>query len=168
VRAANRAGLQYHRRARHGDLHRRPGRLGAIEVLRALAGLTADATGEIRAMGAPMQLRSAPQAQAAKIQFISEDRAGEGVPAPERGSEPGRNQLPEHPLRPARTPGLRATANGSPRGRHGLTRLRSPADELSGETSRLAFGRSAGRYPRALMNELTRGVMSARAPKSTG
>src|SRR5215475_3501306 len=52
---------------------------GAIEVLRALAGLAADATGEVNVMGQPMRLRSVPRAQAAKLRFISEDRAGEGV-----------------------------------------------------------------------------------------
>ena len=52
---------------------------GAIEVLRALAGLAADATGEVSVNGETMRLRSVAKAQAAKVQFISEDRAGEGI-----------------------------------------------------------------------------------------
>src|SRR6476646_2175731 len=52
---------------------------GAIEVLRALAGLAADATGEVDVLGEPVRLRSVAKSQAAKVQFISEDRAGEGI-----------------------------------------------------------------------------------------
>src|SRR4051812_18964292 len=52
---------------------------GAIEVLRALAGLSADATGEISVRGETVRLRSVAKSQAAKVQFISEDRAGEGI-----------------------------------------------------------------------------------------
>ena len=52
---------------------------GAIEVLRALAGLVHNATGDVSVAGQAMPLRSVAAAQAAKVQFISEDRAGEGV-----------------------------------------------------------------------------------------
>src|SRR5436190_6727204 len=52
---------------------------GALEVLRALAGLGFNTTGEVRVAGRPVRLRSVPRAQARKIHFISEDRAGEGV-----------------------------------------------------------------------------------------
>src|SRR5207237_9560074 len=52
---------------------------GATEVLRAMAGLAFEATGEVRIAGQPVQLRSVTRAQRAKMQFISEDRAGEGV-----------------------------------------------------------------------------------------
>ncbi len=52
---------------------------GAIEVLRALAGLAADATGEVSVAGQMVRLRSVAKSQAAKVQFISEDRAGEGI-----------------------------------------------------------------------------------------
>ena len=52
---------------------------GAIEVLRALAGLVAEATGDITVTGRKLQLRAAPKARSAKVQFISEDRAGEGI-----------------------------------------------------------------------------------------
>ena len=52
---------------------------GAIEVLRALAGLAADATGEVSVAGKAVRLRSVAKSQAAKVQFISEDRAGEGI-----------------------------------------------------------------------------------------
>ena len=143
---------------------------GAIEVLRALAGLTADATGQIHVMGAPMQLRSVPQAQAAKIQFISEDRAGEGLFL--RLSVAQNliaTKLPEHTRYGLLGhQGLRATAErlaaavGVDR-----ARLRSPADELSGgNQQKLAFGRSSGGDDPGvlLMNEPTRGVdVGARA-----
>src|SRR5262249_60582400 len=49
---------------------------GATEVLRALAGLAFDATGAVRIAGEPVQLRSVMRAQRAKMQFVSEDRAG--------------------------------------------------------------------------------------------
>ena len=52
---------------------------GAIEVLRALAGVAPAATGDVTVTGQPMRLRSVAKAQDAKVQFISEDRAGEGI-----------------------------------------------------------------------------------------
>src|SRR3954454_14046626 len=52
---------------------------GSIEVLRALAGLAADATGEVSVASQTVRLRSVAKSQAAKVQFISEDRAGEGI-----------------------------------------------------------------------------------------
>src|ERR1041385_1236000 len=52
---------------------------GAIEVLRALAGLAHNVTGRVRVAGRLMRLRSVAAAQGANVQFISEDRAGEGV-----------------------------------------------------------------------------------------
>jgi ABC-type sugar transport system ATPase subunit len=143
---------------------------GAIEVLRALAGLAADATGEVSVASKPMRLRSVQQAQAARVQFISEDRAGEGIFLRLRvGSNLVATQLAEHTRfgllarRGLRASALqRATAVGVDR-----ARLRSAADELSGgNQQKLAFGRALGGDEPGvlLMNEPTRGVdVGARA-----
>src|SRR5580692_2016592 len=48
---------------------------GALTILRALAGLSAVATGEVTVLGKPMRLRSVAAARSADVQFISEDRA---------------------------------------------------------------------------------------------
>ena len=143
---------------------------GAITVLRALAGLIAGATGEVSVQGAPMQLRSVTKAQAVNVQFISEDRAGEGLFLRlNAGQNLIATKLREHcrfgillrgKLRSVAA-GL-AAAVGVDR-----TRLRSPADELSGgNQQKLAFGRWIGsdRPGVLLMNEPTRGVdVGARA-----
>jgi ribose transport system ATP-binding protein len=143
---------------------------GAIEVLRALAGLAADATGDVTVMGQPMRLRSVPRAQAAKLQFISEDRAGEGVFLRLRVAQNlVATRLAAHsPLGLLNHRRLRATAVklaaavGVDR-----ARLWSPADELSGgNQQKLAFGRAIGGDEPGvlLMNEPTRGVdVGARA-----
>jgi ABC-type sugar transport system ATPase subunit len=143
---------------------------GAIEVLRALAGLTYNASGELRVDGLVVPLRSVPAAQAAHIQFISEDRAGEGIFLRLRvGSNLVATQLATHSrygilARSAlrSTAAKLAAAVGVDR-----ARLRSQADELSGgNQQKLAFGRSLGsdRPGVLLMNEPTRGVdVGARA-----
>ena len=122
-------------------------------------------------MGQPMRLRSVQRAQAAKVQFISEDRAGEGVFLRlSVGAEPRRHAACPITAGSAcwRIGELRATAArlaaavGVDR-----ARLRSPADELSGgNQQKLAFGRSIGGDEPGvlLMNEPTRGVdVGARA-----
>jgi ribose transport system ATP-binding protein/rhamnose transport system ATP-binding protein len=143
---------------------------GAIEVLRALAGLVAEATGDITILGKTLRLRSAPGARAAKVQFISEDRAGEGIflrlnvaknlvaTSLEDHSRLGllaHGRLQATAARFAAAVGVDAA------------RLRSRADELSGgNQQKLAFGRSIGRQQPGvlLMNEPTRGVdVGARA-----
>ena len=143
---------------------------GAIEVLRALAGLTYNASGEVRVDGRVVGLRSVSAAQAARIQFISEDRAGEGVFLRLRvGSNLVATRLAEHSrygilARSAlrSTAAKLAAAVGVDR-----ARLRSQADELSGgNQQKLAFGRSLGSDQPGvlLMNEPTRGVdVGARA-----
>jgi ABC-type sugar transport system ATPase subunit len=158
--------------ARRGEVVCLAGQVGsgAIEVLRALAGLVPGATGEITTMGEPMRLRSVQRAQAAGVQFISEDRAGEGVFL---GLSVGRNLVATHLSDHSRfgllahgtlrdTASRLATAVGID-----LTRLRSPADELSGgNQQKLAFGRTIGDGEPGvlLMNEPTRGVdVGARA-----
>ena len=143
---------------------------GAIDVLRALAGLVANASGDVSIAGRAMRLRSVPKAQAAKVQFISEDRAGEGIflrlsvgqnlVATRLADHTRFGILARNGLRAAAT--KFAAAVGVDR-----ARLRSPADELSGgNQQKLAFGRSigAGEPGVLLMNEPTRGVdVGARA-----
>jgi ABC-type sugar transport system ATPase subunit len=143
---------------------------GAIEVLRALAGLVPDASGTVTVAGKRMRLRSVPEAQAAKVQFISEDRAGEGIflrlsvaqnlVATRLDRHTRLGLLDRRALRTAAT--ALAGSVGVDR-----ARLRSPADELSGgNQQKLAFGRSIGGGEPGilLMNEPTRGVdVGARA-----
>ena len=143
---------------------------GAIEVLRALTGLAFDATGEVRVAGKPMLLRSIGNAHACGIEFISEDRAGEGVFLRlSVGQNLVATRLADYSragllLRSALRAAAKklAAAVGIDR-----TRLRSRADELSGgNQQKLAFGRSiGGNAPGVLlMNEPTRGVdVGARA-----
>jgi ribose transport system ATP-binding protein len=143
---------------------------GAIEVVRALAGLAAEATGEVRIAGKAMRLRSIARAHACGIEFISENRAGEGVflrlsvghnLVATRLADYSRAGLLVRPLLRAAATRL-AAAVGIDR-----SRLRSPADELSGgNQQKVAFGRSlGGNAPGVLlMNEPTRGVdVGARA-----
>jgi len=143
---------------------------GAVTVLRTLAGLTTNASGEIDVLGAPMRLRSVARAQAAHLRFISEDRAGEGIFLRlNAGQNLVATKLRDHTkfgvlARAALRikAGELAAAVGVDR-----ARLRSPADELSGgNQQKLAFGRWIGsRQPGVLlMNEPTRGVdVGARA-----
>jgi ABC-type sugar transport system ATPase subunit len=143
---------------------------GAIEVVRALAGLVADATGEVEVLGRPMRLRSVRAAQAAGVQFISEDRAGEGIFLHlSAGQNLVATKLAEHTHAGilARRQ-LRATsARLAQAVQVDRARLRSPADELSGgNQQKLAFGRWIDGEHGAvlLMNEPTRGVdVGARA-----
>jgi ABC-type sugar transport system ATPase subunit len=143
---------------------------GAIEVLRALSGLAYNATGGVAVAGRPMQLRSVAAAQAAQVQFISEDRAGEGVflrlrvaenlVATQLGKYTRMGVLARHSLQSVAAKLAAAVAVDR-------ARLRSHADELSGgNQQKLAFGRSLGRDKPGvlLMNEPTRGVdVGARA-----
>jgi ABC-type sugar transport system ATPase subunit len=143
---------------------------GAIEVLRALAGLSPDATGEVSVLGKSVRLRSVAQSQAAQVQFISEDRAGEGIflrlsvgqnLVATRLSDHSRLGMLAHGQLRASAAAL-ASAVGVDR-----ARLRSQADELSGgNQQKIAFGRAIGGDDPGvlLMNEPTRGVdVGARA-----
>jgi ABC-type sugar transport system ATPase subunit len=117
-----------------------------------------------------MPLRSVGAAQTANVQFISEDRAGEGVflrlrvaenlVATRLGKHSRLGVLARHGLRATAT--KLAAAVGVDR-----ARMRSQADELSGgNQQKLVFGRSlGGDQPGVLlMNEPTRGVdVGARA-----
>ena len=143
---------------------------GAIEVLRGLAGLVADATGEILVNGETMQLRSVAKAQTAKVQFISEDRAGEGIFLRLNAEQNlVATRLSEHTrlgLLARRQLSALASTLASAVGVD-AARLHSPADQLSGgNQQKLAFGRSIGHQHSGvlLMNEPTRGVdVGARA-----
>lgn len=143
---------------------------GAIETLRALAGLTADATGSVTAMGTSYELRSVRRARTANVHFISEDRAGEGIflrltvaenlVATQIG-ELTRFGFVMWSRLQAAVRALAIAVGVDP------MRLRSRADELSGgNQQKLAFGRLlCNRKPGViLMNEPTRGVdVGARA-----
>jgi ABC-type sugar transport system ATPase subunit len=143
---------------------------GAIDVLRSLAGLAADATGDVSIGGQRMRLRSVPQAQAANVRFISEDRAGEGLflrlsvgqnlVATRLGDHTRLGMLARRSLQVTAAKFAAAVAVDR-------ARLRSPTDELSGgNQQKVAFGRSIGGDEAGvlLMNEPTRGVdVGARA-----
>jgi ABC-type sugar transport system ATPase subunit len=143
---------------------------GALTIPRALAGLSAVATGEVSVHGKLMRLRSTSAARAANVQFISEDRAGEGIFLRlSVGQNLVATKLRQHTnwgvLARAK---LRATA-AKLAGAVGVDRkrLRSLADELSGgNQQKLAFGRwiDSAQPGVLLMNEPTRGVdVGARA-----
>ncbi|MGH6670531.1 MAG: sugar ABC transporter ATP-binding protein [Xanthobacteraceae bacterium] len=143
---------------------------GPITVLRALAGLTPGASGDVSVRGNKMRLRGVARAQAANVKFISEDRAGEGIFLRLTVAQNLiATKLKEHSaLGLLVRRGLHATALklaaavGVDR-----KRLRSPAEELSGgNQQKVAFGRwIGGDEPGVLlMNEPTRGVdVGARA-----
>jgi ribose transport system ATP-binding protein/rhamnose transport system ATP-binding protein len=117
-----------------------------------------------------MHLRSVSKSRAAKVQFISEDRAGEGIFLRlSVGQNLVATRLAEHTrLGILARKGLR-TAAGKLAAAVGVdrARLRSQADELSGgNQQKLAFGRCLGGSEPGvlLMNEPTRGVdVGARA-----
>ena len=52
---------------------------GAIDAIRALAGLVYNAGGEVKVAGQPLKLGSVSRALARNLRFVSEDRASEGV-----------------------------------------------------------------------------------------
>lgn len=137
---------------------------GASAALRALAGLTPNAAGQVAVNGVPYALRSVTRSRAAKVQFISDDRAGEGIFLHMRVDQnltaaQLKRQSYFGVLRMRR---LRAVALELAR-RVGVDgrRLFSMADELSGgNQQKLAFGRVIGGANNGvlLMNEPTRGV----------
>jgi ABC-type sugar transport system ATPase subunit len=143
---------------------------GAIEAVRAMAGLDHRATGRMRVRGQTVPFGSAPRAAAAGVQFVSEDRAAEGVflrlkaganlTATRIGDHARWGLIDQRVLRTIAS-GLASTVGFDPR------RLSSRADELSGgNQQKLAVGRCAGRAVGGvlLLNEPTRGVdMGARA-----
>ena len=142
---------------------------GASAIVRALAGLEPDATGEVRVGGRTLALGSVPDAIAKGIQFVSEDRANEGLFLRMRVLENlVATQLDRH-----RRAGFlswpsiaSAAAQLADRVRVDRARLASHANELSGgNQQKLLFGRALrGEAGVLLMNEPTRGVdVGARA-----
>jgi ABC-type sugar transport system ATPase subunit len=143
---------------------------GATDILRALAGLVPDATGEVVADNRAIRLRSVARVQSARMRFVSEDRAGEGVflrltvkqnLVASRLAEFSRlGALNRRRMRAAAARLAAAAGIDS-------SRLASLTDELSGgNQQKVAFGRSIGHQVPGilLMNEPTRGVdVGARA-----
>ncbi len=133
---------------------------GAAQVLRAVAGLAYDATGQVRIRGQPMSLGSVRGAQESGIRFISEDRAQEGIFL--------KLKVLDNLIATRLGAGflswsaLHQLASNLAR-RVGLDDLRlgARAGELSGgNQQKLALGRSMGQEQKGvfLMNEPTRGV----------
>lgn len=143
---------------------------GATEVVRALAGLAHDASGSVTVGSRRLRLGSVPAAQASNIQFISEDRAEEGLfvrmnvrdnlVATRLGDHAPLGVLAWRRLR--EVAGRLAELVGVD-----VRRLGSRANELSGgNQQKLLFGRALERdeVGLLLMNEPTRGVdVGARA-----
>lgn len=142
---------------------------GAIEVVRALAGLEHAATGVVLVRGRQVRLGSVARGVAAGIQFVSEDRAEEGVFLRlDAGTNLTATRIADHAaLGVVGGRGLRAVARRLAAGvSFDPTRLASRVDELSGgNQQKLAVGRCAERQGCVLLlNEPTRGVdMGARA-----
>ena len=159
-------------RCRAGEILGIAGQIGsgANEAVRAMAGLEHAAIGQLRVRGRSIGFGSPSRAAAAGIQFVSEDRASEGIFL---RAEAGRNlvatRLPDHSrwgLLGGRR--LRSLATSlAPAVSFDQRRLSALADQLSGgNQQKLAVGRCVGRARGGvlLLNEPTRGVdMGARA-----
>lgn len=143
---------------------------GATEVVRVLAGMPYEVTGRVTVAGERMRLGSVAAAQARNVNFVSEDRAGEGIFLHLRVLD----NLVATRLAEFRRFGVldwrairRTARNLAVRVGMDESRLGSAADELSGgNQQKIAFGRAADpeRPGILLMNEPTRGVdVGARA-----
>jgi ABC-type sugar transport system ATPase subunit len=143
---------------------------GAIDAIRALAGLVYDASGDVTVAGQPMELGSVSRALARKIRFVSEDRASEGV-FPKLNVQ---ENLVATQLEVLGSMGLLSrrrladiAKQMAAKVRVDGTRLRNLTSELSGgNQQKVAVGRSIGDPNEGvlLMNEPTRGVdVGARA-----
>lgn len=143
---------------------------GAIDTVRALAGLIYDATGEVVVAGQRLRLGSVPGALSRNVRFVSEDRASEGV---FRKLSVQENLLATQLGMLGRFGLLsRRRLMGSARRMAGTVRvdnarLRDLAGDLSGgNQQKIAVGRSISGLGEGvlLMNEPTRGVdVGARA-----
>ncbi len=143
---------------------------GSIETIRALAGLTHNATGDVCIDSKRLALGSAPVAASAGMRFVSEDRANEGIFL----HMPARSNMISTRLSETSNGGfvrprlLNRLAVGLARQvGFDIDRLGVTAGRLSGgNQQKLAIGRCADRVMTGviLMNEPTRGVdMGARA-----
>jgi ribose transport system ATP-binding protein/rhamnose transport system ATP-binding protein len=143
---------------------------GAAEVVNAIAGLVADATGRIEVNGRPLPIGSASAALAHDVMFVSGDRAEEGI---FRRLKVADNlvatRLGRHAWLGLLDPRALYSAARRLAALVGVDRrrLRARADELSGgNQQKLAFGRCIDRgAPGVLaLNEPTRGIdVGARA-----
>lgn len=153
-------------RVRKGEIVCIVGQIGSgmEDVVRALAGLTYNATGRISVYGRPLDPGSTSRAQQAGIMYVSGDRAEEGIfrhlsvldnltvcslQRYQRWGVLKLRALKDMAQRIAEVVGI------------GRGRLRSPADLLSGgNQQKLAFGRylDQGRPGVMVLNEPTRGV----------
>jgi ABC-type sugar transport system ATPase subunit len=143
---------------------------GAIDTIRAVAGLVYNATGEVEIAGRPLELGSVSSALSRNLRFVSEDRASEGVfpklsvqenlVATQLEMLGGLGLLSRRRLR-----GIARRMAGSVRVDD--MRLRNMTGELSGgNQQKVAVGRSISDRSEGvlLMNEPTRGVdVGARA-----
>lgn len=143
---------------------------GAIETIRALAGLAHDATGEVLVRGAPLKPGSPAAAAAAGVRFVSEDRANEGIFLHmSAGTNLVATRLTDAARRGFLQPASLRKVAAALAAQVGFDtqRLAVPASKFSGgNQQKLAVGRSADRKSAGviLMNEPTRGVdMGARA-----
>lgn len=143
---------------------------GAIETVRALAGLVHNASGDVRLKGRRLKLGSASAALSSGMRFVSEDRASEGIFL----AKPARTNLVSTRLHETARAGLLAPARlrraATAMARQvgfDVARLDVAAGRLSGgNQQKLAIGRCTDRAELGviLMNEPTRGVdMGARA-----
>jgi ribose transport system ATP-binding protein/rhamnose transport system ATP-binding protein len=143
---------------------------GAAEAVRALAGLTYDASGTVLVKGRTVRPGSVPEAMDANIRFVSEDRAAEGVFL----TLPVRLNLLATQLDQVSSAGIvshaaieRRAVDVCAQVKIDVARLPSNAGDLSGgNQQKIAVGRSLTDDPFGvlLMNEPTRGVdVGARA-----
>ncbi len=133
---------------------------GATQVVRAVAGLVYNATGQVWINGNPVPLRSVRRAQRAQVRFISEDRAQEGIFLQLTVLENliatrlGAGFLSWSTLRQVALTLARKVGVDE-------SRFAVRAEDLSGgNQQKLSFGRSMGREQPGvfLMNEPTRGI----------
>ncbi len=143
---------------------------GAVEAVRAVAGLIYQASGRVAVNGAPMPLGSVPQALARNVRYVSDDRAVEGLfldlPVDENLVATRLETLGAAGLLSRRKLRSRARELASAIGID-AQRLASPARQLSGgNQQKIAIGRSLMTEGEGvlLMIEPTRGVdVGARA-----
>jgi ABC-type sugar transport system ATPase subunit len=143
---------------------------GAIDAIRALAGLVYNASGDVKVAGQPLKLGSVSRALSRNLRFVSEDRASEGV-FPKLSVEENLVAIQLELLGRLGMLSRRRLTNSARRIASSVRvdemRLRNLTGELSGgNQQKVAIGRSVSDRCEGvlLMNEPTRGVdVGARA-----